>query len=58
METLNSKGGIGVAFLSMIFWFFVGVWAIKACVRSGRLVSKGIDKLFDKLEGLFNKKDS
>ncbi len=41
-----------MAFLGMIFWFFVGVWAIKACCRSGRLVSKGIDSIFDKLEGL------
>lgn len=41
-----------MAFLGMIFWGFVGVWAIKACFRSGRLVSKGIDSIFDKLEGL------
>ena len=42
-----------VAFLSTIFFGFLGVCAIVACVRSGKLLIKGINRLFDKIDNKF-----
>jgi hypothetical protein len=39
-------------FLYLIFWFFVCVWSVKICTRSGNLVTKIINSIFDKLEQL------
>lgn len=39
-----------MAFLSMIFFGFLGVCAIVGCVRLGKLVIRGINALFDSIE--------
>lgn len=39
-----------MAFLSMIFFGFLGVCAIVAFARSGKLVIKGINNLFNWIE--------
>ena len=39
-------------FLYLIFWFFVCVWCVKITTRSGNLVTKIINSIFDKLEQL------
>ena len=42
-----------VAFLSTIFFGFLGVCAFVACARSGKLVIRGINSLFNWIESKF-----
>ena len=39
-----------MAFLSMIFFGFLSVCSVVACLRAGKLVVKAINGLFDKIE--------
>lgn len=39
-----------MAFLSCIFFGFLGVCAFVGCARAGRIMVKAINTLFDKIE--------
>ena len=53
MKLVIKKEEHVVAFLSTIFFGFLGVCAIVACFRSGKLLIKGINSLFDKIDNKF-----
>lgn len=41
-------------FLSLIFFTFLGICAVVACFRSGKVVIRMINNVFDKIEDKFS----
>ena len=44
-----------MSILSMIFFGFLSIVAVKLCVRSAKVGLRGIDSLFDRIEDRFKK---
>lgn len=54
-KNLFEKEDMTMAILSMIFFGFLAIIAIKLFVRSARIGTKSIDHLFDRIEEKFEK---
>lgn len=52
-EELHRKERNDMAFLSMIFFGFLGICGLVGCIRAAKLAIRAINGLFDKLEDKF-----